>query len=185
MNEVTLNALINLFAIFSAINESKKDEAVNNFTQYLELHWGISSNNEYVNLFEELLDFYGVEGVNEFEIDFYKQAEIISGNIKSRLHKDEQIMVFLRFLELSKSGNTEKAEQLFITLAKVFEIPSIELQLFKTFIFHNPIELSKSPQFLLIDNQESKPEHQSKHCYQKNFNGKFIFLNSKILRPNF
>jgi hypothetical protein len=31
MNEITLNALINLFALFSAISESKKEDAVRNF----------------------------------------------------------------------------------------------------------------------------------------------------------
>jgi hypothetical protein len=60
MNEITLNALINLFALFSAISESKKEDAVRNFSLYLHQHFGISDDNDYLKLFEELLDLYGV-----------------------------------------------------------------------------------------------------------------------------
>jgi hypothetical protein len=96
MNEITLNALINLFALFSAISESNKEEAIRNFSLYLHQHFGISDNKDYLNLFEELLELYGVEGKPAFPVDLAQQAYNISSNIRSWLRKDEQIMVFLK-----------------------------------------------------------------------------------------
>ena len=105
MNEITLNALINLFALFSAISESKKEEAIQNFSLYLHQHFGIADTTDYLNLFEELLDFYGVNGKPAILVDMVQEANNISTNIRGWLRKDEQIMVFLRFLELVKNGN--------------------------------------------------------------------------------
>jgi hypothetical protein len=85
MNEITLNALINLFALFSAISESKKEEAIRNFSLYLHQHFGISGDNDYLKLFEELLDLYGVEGEPAFPLDMVQQAHKISTNIRSLL----------------------------------------------------------------------------------------------------
>ena len=181
MNETTLNALINLFAVFSAISESKKEEALTNFSQYLQLHLGISSFDEYLKLFEELLDLYGLDGEMIFPIDMYEQAQTISKNIKNRLGKDEQIMVFIRFLELSKSGNVQKAEQLFSTLAEVFEINQAELQKFKEFIFHDSPNDLTSPDFLFIDQKATQPDYLFKHIQQKNFNGEILFLKSELI----
>ncbi|MFW6371735.1 MAG: hypothetical protein ACOC10_11095, partial [Bacteroidota bacterium] len=93
MNEITLNALINLFALFSAISESDKEDAIRNFSMYLHQHFGISDGNEYLKLFEELLDLYGVDGDPAFPVDMLQQAHNVSSNIRSWLKKDEQIMV--------------------------------------------------------------------------------------------
>ena len=102
MNEVTLNALINLFAIFSAITRSEREYARSSFSSYLELHLGISSSEEYRKLFDELIGFYGIDEPDEPMFDMIKQAETICNNIKGRLHRTEQIMLFLRFLELAR-----------------------------------------------------------------------------------
>jgi hypothetical protein len=136
MNETTLNALINLFALFSAITGSKKEDALRNFSQYLQLHLGIASFEEYLDLFNELLEFYGIEGDSPFSGDLNEQALGISTRIKGRLEKNEQIMVFLRFLELAKEGDTERAKKLYTILAQVFDINESELGKFLAFIFY-------------------------------------------------
>ncbi|HPS13725.1 MAG TPA: hypothetical protein PLB87_10645, partial [Prolixibacteraceae bacterium] len=87
MSETTLNALINLFALFSALSESTKEDAVKKFSQYLNLHLGISASDEYLKLFEELLELYGVDGVPAFELDMNQQVHKISTHIKGRLQK--------------------------------------------------------------------------------------------------
>lgn len=181
MNETTLNGLINLFAIFSSITESKKQDAVNHFSLYLGVHFGISSKEEYVDLFTELLELYGVDIDADSTIELIESAKIISKNLKSRLHKNEQVMVFLRFLELAESGNINKAEHLFNAIAEIFEIDAIELQNFKTFIFHSSINELSSPNFLLVDNIEENTSPGFKHIYQKNINGKIIFLRSNLI----
>jgi ABC-type multidrug transport system ATPase subunit len=181
MNEITLNALINLFALFSAISESKKEDAIHNFSLYLNLHLGISDSDEYLDLFKELLDLYGVEGEPILPLDMNQQAEKISTHIKSRLQKDEQIMVFLRFLELAKSGNFEKARNLFETLSKVFEISNKELEIFIDFIFTTTPDQLTAPEFLLYDSKEQASNKTLLHEYEKNLNGEILFLHCSLI----
>ncbi|HNW50231.1 MAG TPA: ATP-binding cassette domain-containing protein [Prolixibacteraceae bacterium] len=181
MNETTLNALINLFALFSALSESTKEDAVKKFSQYLNLHLGISASDEYLKLFEELLELYGVDGVPAFELDMNQQVHKISTHIKGRLQKDEQIMVFLRFLELAKSGNTEKAKNLIQTLSQVFEINQKELEKFIAFIFFTSTDHLSSPDFLLIDANENSPNPKVKHIREKNLDGELLFMYSSLI----
>jgi ABC transport system ATP-binding/permease protein len=181
MNEITLNALINLFALFSAISESKKEEAVRNFSLYLHQHFGISDNTDYLNLFEELLELYGVEGKPAFPVDLAKQAYDISSNIRSWLRKDEQIMVFLRFLELVKNGNHSKTELLFETLAEVFEISKNEVDKFFAFIFYPATDKIDTPDFLLINNLENPGNYKFRHILEKNLDGELLFLRCSLI----
>jgi ABC-type multidrug transport system ATPase subunit len=181
MNEITLNALINLFALFSTISDSKKEEAIRVFSFYLQLNPGISDTGEYMKLFEELLDLYGVDGEAAFPTDINQQARIVSENVKKRLRKDEQVMVFLRFLELAKYGNAEKAESLFITLARVFEIDEEEYLKFSDFIFHGIPKQSSPEWFMIIDNNETSQVEGAKHICKKNLNGKLVFISSPLI----
>ncbi len=176
MNEITLNALINLFAIFSVKSKSDRENAQTIFASYLQLHLGISSSGEYLRLFDELLDLYGIDGEPVLPVDMYQQAGNIANNIKSRLHRQEQIMVFLRFMELSRTGQTEKAEELFRILASVFSISNDELQKYREFIFSDSIEKLSSPDFLLINAEEKLSNKKIKHLQLKNLNGDLLFL---------
>ncbi len=181
MNETTLNALINLFALFSSISESKKEDAIRIFSQYLQLHLGITSSDEYLQLFEELLDLYGTDGEQLIPVDLNQQARTVSSNIKSRLQKNEQIMVFLRFLELAKSGNNGKAETLFTTLSEVFEIDTPEYEKFRQFVFSTSHDDLSSNGFILINNIEECSNKKIKHIYEKNLNGELLFLKSPLI----
>ncbi len=176
MNEITLNALINLFALFSAISESKKEEAIRNFSLYLHQHFGISDDDDYLKLFEELLDLYGVNGKPAFPVDMVQEAYKISTNIRSWLRKDEQIMVFLRFLELVKSGNLSKATLLFETLADVFEISKTEVDKFFAFISYTSPDQIDTPDFLLINRSEKPGKHRYRHIYEDKIDGELLFL---------
>jgi ABC transport system ATP-binding/permease protein len=181
MNEITLNALINLFALFSAISESKKEDAIRNFSVYLHQHFGISEGNDYLELFEELLDIYGVDGEPAFPVDMVQEAYKISTNIRSWLKKDEQIMVFLRFLELVKSGNQSKAEVLFETLANVFEISKTEFDKFIAFIFYTSTDQINNPDFLLINSSEQPGQIIYRHIYEKKIDGELLFLRCSLI----
>ena len=181
MNEVTLNALINLFALFSAISKSKKEEAIRNFSLYLHQHFGISENNDYLQLFEELLDLYGIDGAPAFPVDLVEQAYKISTNIRSWLRKDEQVMVLIRFLELVKSGNQSKAKLLFETLANVFEISQAEVDKFVAFIYYPTTNQINTPDFLLIDSNDTPLQNKYRHIYEKNIDGELLFLRCSLI----
>jgi ABC transport system ATP-binding/permease protein len=181
MNEITLNALINLFALFSAISESKKEEAIRNFSLYLHQHFGISDDNDYLKLFEELLDLYGVNGEPVIAVDMVQEAYNISTNIRGWLKKDEQIMVFLRFLELVKNGNLLKAKILFETLAEVFEISKSEVTKFFAFIFYTDKSQVNHPDFLLINSNENPGKQRYSHIYEKKIDGELLFLRCSLI----
>lgn len=181
MNEITLNALINLFALFSAISKSKKEDAIRNFSLYLHQHFGIADKNDYLDLFEELLDIYGIEGEPAFPVDMIEEATKISTNIRSWLKKEEQAMVLMRFLELVKNGDQSKTKVLFDTLANVFEISNNEVDQFVAFIYYPSTHQINTPDFLLIDNNENPLLHKYRHIYEKNIEGELLFLRSPII----
>ncbi|MGD9556271.1 MAG: ATP-binding cassette domain-containing protein [Mangrovibacterium sp.] len=176
MNEITLNALINLFAIFSVQSRSDRANAHAIFSSYLKLHLGISSSGEYLRLFDELLDLYGIDGEPVIPVDVNLQAEKIAGNIRSRLHKQEQIMVFLRFMELSRTGETEKAEDLFRILGTAFSIPEDEQKTYREFIFIDSAASLNSPDFLLINAEEKPGSKGIRHLKVRNLDGELLFL---------
>ncbi|MGV8095969.1 MAG: ATP-binding cassette domain-containing protein [Mangrovibacterium sp.] len=176
MNEITLNALINLFAIFSVKSKSGRANARAIFSSYLKLHLGISSSEEYLRLFDELLELYGIDGEPTFPVDMNQQAEKIANHIKSRLQRQEQIMVFLRFMELSKTGETENAEGLFRILASAFSISEADQKKYKEFIFSESPESLSSPDFLLINDKETLNNQGLKHIRLKNLDGELLFL---------
>ncbi len=176
MNEITLNALINLFAIFSAITKSSGEHARESFYSYLGLHLGISSSEDYRKLFDELIDFYGIDDEEESPFDMIVQAEAICNNIKGRLHRTEQIMLFLRFLELAKSDQiNKKADELFLKVAQVFAIHPEEYQKYKTFIYGLSGEEVDCSNFLHIG-PESDPQLKIKHIYREHLDGEIAFL---------
>jgi ABC transport system ATP-binding/permease protein len=181
MNEITLNALINLFALFSAISESKKKDAIRNFSLYLQQHFGISDDNDYLKLFEELLDLYSTDGNPAFQVDMAQEANNISTNIKSLLKKDEQVMVFLRFLELVKNGNQSKAKVLIETLADVFDISKTEVGKFYSFINYTSNEQINTTDFLLINSILKTTQNKYKHIYEKKIDGELLFLRCSII----
>ncbi|HSO85273.1 MAG TPA: ATP-binding cassette domain-containing protein, partial [Draconibacterium sp.] len=181
MNEITLNALINLFALFSAISESKKEEAIRNFSLYLQQHFGISDDNDYLNLFEELLELYLADGKPAVDVDMAKEAYNISTNIRSWLRKDEQVMVFLRFLELVKSGNQSKAKVVYETLAEVFEISKTEVEKFIAFIYYTSTDQINIPDYLLINNNPNPGQNRYRHIYEKKIDGELLFMRCSII----
>lgn len=181
MNEITLNALINLFALFSVINKSKKEDAIRNFSLYLHQHFGISDSKDYLQLFEELLDIYGIDGEPAFPVDMVQEAYKISTNIRSLLKKEEQVMVLIRFLELVKSGNQSKAKVLFETLANVFEISKTEVDKFVAFIYYPSTNQINTTDFLLINSNDRHEQPSYRHIYEKNIDGELLFLRCSLI----
>ena len=177
MNEVTLNALINLFAIFSAITRSEREHARKSFSSYLELHLGISSSEEYRKLFDELIGFYGIDEAEEPMFDMIQQAESICLNIKGRLHRTEQIMLFLRFLELvRRDEDQKKAGELFQAISRAFSITPGDYTKYCSFIYGLSDEEVNYPDFLLV-NQDLEPRHDTlKHLRRENLDGELVFL---------
>ncbi|MCA1746425.1 MAG: ATP-binding cassette domain-containing protein, partial [Bacteroidales bacterium] len=140
------------------------------------LHLGISYAEDYKRLFDELIELYGIDGDPVFPVDINKQAANIANNIKSRIPRNEQHMLFLRFLELSRAGEASVADDLFDILAQVFNIPESELLKYKEFVFAESADKLKSPDFLVIDSQIDHLNKQVKRIFRKNIAGELVFL---------
>ncbi len=177
MNEITLNALINLFAIFSAITRSEREYAKKSFSSYLELHLGISSSEEYQKLFDELIGFYGIDETEEPLTDMIQQAESICLNIRGRLHRTEQIMLFLRFLELArKEEDQRKAGELFQTVATAFTITPEDYSKYCTFIYGLTTSNTQLDDFLIVNKDSDNNLQALKHLQRENLDGELVFL---------
>jgi len=176
MNEVTLNALINLYAIFTVQSKLGKESSQAAFSTYIRLQLGITSPDEYLRLFDELIDLYGIDGEPSIVGDMNSQAGKIAGNLKSRLPYKEQIMIFLRFLELTQIGEKEKAGDLINILAGVFSISPGDVEKYKQLVFYSGHDELNSSEFLLISGQEHIENKGMRHIYRKNFDGELLFM---------
>lgn len=180
MNEFTLNGLTNLFAIYSARSASGKAEAQAAFARYLKLHLGLPSPNEYTLLFDELIDLYGIVGEPLMPVDLEEQARKIALNLKGRLQHHEQVIALLRFMELSRLGNDQKAKELISILAAAFSIPDQEIGKYRQFInYEDPSQLD-GEDFLLLNHLPQIENKKIRHLQRMPFMGEILFF---FLKP--
>ncbi len=128
-----------------------------------------------------MLEIYGIDGGPAFPVDMVQEAHNISTNIRSRLSKDEQIMVFMRFLELVKSGNQSKAKVLIEVLANVFEISKTGVDKFIAFIHYSSTDQINSPDFLVINSNDNAGQNKYRHIYEKKIDGELLFLSCSLI----
>lgn len=174
MNESTLNALINLFALFSIKGETDYQIAKKNLGEYLTNQLGIKNPEEYLSLFFEIFDLYS-SGVHTLdEENTRKITGKICNQIKSRIHHAEQLMIFLHFLELARRDFNAIEHELYDLVAEIFEIRPDDYVAFKQFIFcENPVEIS-SAGFMII-NKKKSPYHINVHHIEKpNLGGELL-----------
>jgi len=174
MNESTLNALINLFAVFSIKGEADYETAKTNLEEYLSNQLGIKNPAEYIGLFFEIFDLYS-SGVHNLDNE---NTRIIAGKIcnqiKSRIHHAEQLMIFLHFLELARRDFNSTEHELYDLVAEIFEINAADYQAFKQFTFcEHPVEID-SAGFMVINNNPVAPDTSILHLEKEGLNGDLL-----------
>ncbi len=89
MNETTLNAPINLFALLSAKSRISRERAQSVCNAYLQLHLCVFYAEDYKRLFDELIELYGIDGDPVFPVDSNKQEGTVArGNDHFRRHDE-------------------------------------------------------------------------------------------------
>ncbi len=155
MNESGLNALINLFAIFSIKGDQEYEVARKNLEAYLFHRLGVRNPDEYISLFFEIFDLYSL---SPQILNDAKTLDLIRGicnQLKSKISHAEQLIVFLHFLELASKDLSSVKDELYQEVARIFEIKEEDYQAFKLFIYcSSPEEVSQSG-FLLINNNDA------------------------------
>ena len=167
MNETILNGLINLFAIFASLAKIPHEKARAALTSYLTSHFGIRSNQEYLDLFDETQSIY-----DDPDLAIDKQMVILNvcQQLKPTLIAEEQLLLLLRFMEFAHGSDKGLDENLsvFHSIADIFAISAQQFdQLYAFVTGHNADHL------MVIDNQESD---QPNHIYCKGLEGRIRVL---------
>jgi ABC-type multidrug transport system ATPase subunit len=175
MNESTLNALINLFAVFTIKGGTDFDTARSNLGEYLTNQLGIRSTGDYQGLFFELFDLYS-SGVLKMDDENTRKITIkVCNQIKGRIHHAEQLMIFLHFLELARLDSWTTDHLIYDLVAEIFEITPKDYQAFKQFIFsRNPQEI-ETEGFLVIDQHRKANASTVLHIRKENLDGTILF----------
>lgn len=175
MNESALNALINLFAIFSIKGDKDYETARGVLEEYLNNHLGIRNPEEYLSLFYEIFDLYNLGP--EF-LSNEKTTQLVTRiceQVKGKIHHAEQVIILLRFLELAADHLKTVDEGLYKTAADIFEISSEDFDYLRQFIFSSSITDLEGPVFLVVNNQ-SVPRAKVLHLQKEGLTGDFVVL---------
>ncbi len=174
MNESTLNALINLFAVFSIKGEQDYDIAKNTLQDYLTNQLGVKNPTEYLELFYEIFDLYS-SGVHNLDSEnTSKIVTKICNQVKSRIHHAEQLMIFLHFLELARLDFNSIEHVLYDLVAEIFEVKPEDYLAFKQFIFCEKPETIESSGFMVISSTPEQTHEKVFHIQKPNLGGELL-----------
>lgn len=125
MNEVILNGLLNLFALFASAVKIDKEKANAAVNSYLSSHFGVRSHKEYIELYNTLREMYDD---SLFVIDKEQVVRNICEQMKMKLRAEEQLLLLVRFIEFAYTNSEAAAEHvaLYHIVAEAFAIPEAE-----------------------------------------------------------
>ena len=126
MNDILLSGLLNLFALFGAVNRTDKSRSLQMLSNYLTKHFGVRMLDDYLPLYSDLRDFYDISP----ELDKDAIIEGICSNIKHRISREDQTLMLLRLMEFCDptpgsqrgAGISEENLQIFRKVAELFEV---------------------------------------------------------------
>ena len=176
MNESTLNALINLFAVFSIKGKTDYQTAEKNLEEYLSNHLGIRNTAEYIALFFEIYDLYNSGVLVLTDENTRDITGKICNQIKSRIHHADQLMIFLHFLELARRDFNSIEHEIYDYVADIFEITPEDYKAFKQFIFCEKPSDIDSGGFLVINQEEESHSENLLHLCKPSPHGDLLFL---------
>ena len=107
MNEVILNGLLNLFALFASAVKIDKEKANAAVNSYLSSHFGVRSHKEYIELYNTLREMYDD---SLFVIDKEQVVRNICEQMKMKLRAEEQLLLLVRFIEFAYTNSEAAAE---------------------------------------------------------------------------
>lgn len=171
MNETILSGLLNLFAIFASLAKIERRKAQQAVNTYLTSHFGIQSNQTYIDLFNEAQSMYDDP---DFIIDKEQVIINVCAQLKVKLVAEEQILLLLRFMEFAH-GNSEGLQQNIKIFHKIAEIFGIQPESFDCLV--DFVVGKEHPNILFIDaDKENKGQHAN-HIYREWLSGEIRVLN--------
>ncbi len=126
MNEILLNAILNLFAVRTSLIElSGRSEALAIIDRYLRDYLRIAHSDDYLKLFEEALDIHE-SGDERTKL---AQAREVTANLKRLLPRFDQYVFLIRYLELANMGECRHAELGDVVAAELRITPDVMREL--------------------------------------------------------
>jgi ABC-type multidrug transport system ATPase subunit len=174
MNESALNALINLFAVFSVNGGKDYDSSRSDLEDYLILRLGIREPAEYVALFYEIYDLYSIGPQVLTDDKALEIAGAIGNRIKSKIHHRDQVLLFLHFLELTDREIIQAKRSLYKRVADIFEIRAQDFSAFENFIFCSRANEILEPGFLVINSQPTGYHAAVYHRQNESLQGELL-----------
>ncbi|MDH6359100.1 ATP-binding cassette domain-containing protein [Parabacteroides sp. PF5-9] len=153
MNEAILNGLINLFAIFASLVRIENGQAIYAIHSYLSSHFGVRTQNDYIELYKELRSMYDDDLIPINKEDVVRN---ICKQMKAKLTLEEQFLLLVRFVEFAHKNSNELENHLHIfkIVAQIFRVSEKEFDDILAFVTGG-----QSASLLKIDAQEGGSEH--------------------------
>ncbi|MCQ2165864.1 MAG: ATP-binding cassette domain-containing protein [Bacteroidales bacterium] len=119
LNDAILSGLVNLFALLQAGSDGDRGESELLLGSYLTHHFGLRDKRSYVNLYNDLNDFY-----REIDVDKAQIVNNIASKLRPNMESGELTLILLRLMEFGSmaEGSFDAANPLFRTIADQFGV---------------------------------------------------------------
>jgi hypothetical protein len=199
MSESILNALVHLFAIITNFTDTRVSSKAREIVHsYLRKQLSVSQADEYLNAFDNYLNFYDSDNKVDSEkgrkrgaLSAVKVLKICQ-QINENLHQRDKFIVLLRLIEFVNEDDiiTDTELDFISTVAESFNIPEKEFLQMKALITNNIEDVDEKDRILIIDQEsyiesdgewfdKNMPEQikKPKHIVNENLDGRIIVLN--------
>ena len=183
MNEVFLNGILHLFAIFAAPCQTQHDRVLGLVKNYLTQNLGISDCTTYCELFEELFDLHVTLDDPESSGE---SAASIAENLKPELSRYDTYLLLLRVIELTRLLGEESQYQknLFHIIAAKLAVPAEQIIALYWMVFH-PDQPGMITANLLFVSSDNTSEQNYSTLNADGFEGAFVVLNIPEINTRF
>ncbi|MBN1252048.1 MAG: ATP-binding cassette domain-containing protein [Bacteroidales bacterium] len=203
MSESILNALVHLFSIIANYTDSEISEKGRDVVKsYLNKQLSRKQADEYIELFDNYLNFYKRDGSNTKSDKGRKKGTLsavkvlkICRQINENLQQREKFIVLLRLIEfVNEDDLITPAELDFIsTVSESFNISESEFEQIKALVTNEIEKIKEKDRILIIDSSGSQKESDGvwferfkpfeildfKYIVNENLDGKIIVLHIK------
>ncbi len=200
MSESILNALVHLFAIITNFTDTRVSSKAREIVHsYLRKQLSVSQAHEYLNAFDNYLNFYDSDNTKVDSEKGRKRGALsavkvlkICQQINENLHQRDKFIVLLRLIEFVNEDDiiTDTELDFIATVAESFNIPENEFLQMKALITNNIEDIEEKDRILIIDQEshiesdgewfdKNMPEQikKTKHIVNENLDGRIIVLN--------
>jgi ABC transport system ATP-binding/permease protein len=186
MNEILLNAILNIFAIqTSLLPPGSRAAARAIIEEYLSRHLRIKSCETYLALFDEVLEFHDARE----KAALLQDVGAIAARLRALLPRFEQHMLLLRYIELaSRFDDTRASTELAESLATALAIEPEEVDELRVLCSCSFDRQSLTSDFLVhLDRSETAGGSASacKYLERADFDGRFAVLRLPDVGANF